>query len=207
MIHPDTGMVFVSDEIGLGVVATASLPRGTIVWAQDRFDVEIPLQTYRELDAAHRAVVDRYAHLDAGKNRILCWDAGRYVNHDCRPSLRGVGSTMMIATRDLAPGDAITCDYAECNLDETLRCSCGAPTCREYIRREDLVTFAPAWDEEVRFLCQAARQVPQPLWPYLRRPDETRALIWGYRTIPSFAHIYGEGLDAMPPSVITRTSL
>lgn len=195
MIHPSTGLVFVSDEIGLGVVATGPIPRGTLVWVLDRFDIQIPVEQYADLDVTHRVVVDRYAHLDAARNRVMCWDAGRYVNHHCQPSIRGIGSAMMVATRDLAPGDAITCDYAECNLDAPMRCSCGATSCRGSVRREDLVTYAPAWDEEVRFLCHAARTVPQPLWPFVLRPDEARALIWGYRSPPSFAHMFDGALD------------
>lgn len=35
MMHPDTRLVFVSEAQGLGVVATAFLPMGTILWVRD----------------------------------------------------------------------------------------------------------------------------------------------------------------------------
>jgi len=35
MIHPDTEVRFINDEIGYGVVAKKLIPKGTITWVQD----------------------------------------------------------------------------------------------------------------------------------------------------------------------------
>ncbi|MCA9583611.1 MAG: hypothetical protein KC416_17550, partial [Myxococcales bacterium] len=74
MMHSVTRLAPVSEVVGLGVFATEAIPRGTILWTQDRFDRVLTPAEIEQLDAAHRAIVDRYAHLDGSKNRILCWD-------------------------------------------------------------------------------------------------------------------------------------
>jgi magnesium transporter len=38
MIHPDTEIQFISEEIGYGVVAKKLIPRGTITWVLDALD-------------------------------------------------------------------------------------------------------------------------------------------------------------------------
>ena len=40
MIHPDTELQFINDEIGHGVVATKLIPAGTITWVLDKLDRE-----------------------------------------------------------------------------------------------------------------------------------------------------------------------
>lgn len=97
---------------------------------------------------------------------MLCWDAGRYVNHSCRPSMRGLGLAAQIAVRDVAAGEEITCDYGECNLATPLRCACGEPGCRGEIRGDDVLAFASRWDGEVAGALQRGRRLPQPLRPF-----------------------------------------
>lgn len=187
MIHPGTSVVKISPEVGLGVVASTAIARGTIVWIQDRFDQVIARAEAEALDDAHRAIVDRYAHLDAEGNRILCWDGGRLVNHACEPTLRGIGPTFMVARWDIQPGEQITCDYAECNLTESLDCCCGSDACRGMIHGHDLATLGPSWDAEARELIVDARRVAQPLIPYAFHRDQLERLLAGDAPIPSFA--------------------
>ena len=42
MIHPSTELKYVSPEIGIGVVATEFIPKGTITWALDPLDQVFP---------------------------------------------------------------------------------------------------------------------------------------------------------------------
>jgi hypothetical protein len=187
MIHPDTRVAEVDARIGVGVFATATIPRGTIVWCQDRFDRVFTRDEVAVLDAPHRRILERYAHLDARANFILCWDAGRLVNHHCDPSIRGLGANVMLAIRDIAPGEEITCDYAECNIDPALECRCGAPACRGRIHGRDLLTHCAAWDAEVLGTIPQARSVAQPLWAYLLEPELIGDLLSGRRPIPSMS--------------------
>jgi len=178
MIHPDTELVFISAQVGRGVRATAAIPRGTVVWARDRFDLVLSAEEVEALPPAHRGVVEVWGYRDRRGRWILCADAGRFVNHSCEPAIRGVGDDLMIAVRDLSPGDEITCDYAECNV--ALRCACGAPGCRTEVREDDLHTYAERWDDEVRDALREAGLVQQPLFPFVLDPARTRAYLEGH---------------------------
>lgn len=199
VIHPHTSVAHVSAEVGRGVIADQTIRRGTIVWTQDRFDRVLAAAEVAALDAPHRAIVDRYAHQDAHGNSVLCWDAGRLVNHHCDPAIRGVGPTMMVARRDLAAGEPITCDYAECNLDPALACRCGSPACRRSIHGRDLLRLGADWDAEVQGLLAAAASVEQPLWPYLLDPGGTEDMLHGRTPVPTFLSQCAFGPRAADP--------
>ena len=190
MIHPSARLLPAAAHIGDGMFATAPIPRGTIVWTQDVLDQVFSPDSFESLPPALYEQVDRYAHLDPDQNRILCWDEGRYINHDCAPTLRGVGPWFQAARRDLVPGDELTCDYAECNIDPPLRCSCETSQCRHIVRASDLVRFGPLWDAEARELAALAATVQQPLWPYLLDPESARAWLDGTAPLPSFSSLY-----------------
>lgn len=197
MIHPWTRVAPVSPEIGDGVIATARIAAGTIVWAQDRLDQVISPAARHGLDPMLRAVVDRYAYVDENGNYVLCWDAGRLVNHACDANLHGIGSRVLVAARDIEAGEEITCDYADCNLDWTLDCACAAPSCRGRITRDDLSRLAPHWDALSQHLVPLVKAVAQPLWPCLLDPQEFVAMLDGRLTIPSYTELYParEGLS------------
>ena len=176
--------------IGDGVFATAPLPAGTIVWTQDPLDRIIAPGELERLPALLRGLVERYAYIDDRGDHILCWDAGRLVNHSCAANLRGIGARVLVAARDIGPGEEITCDYAECNLETPLACACGAPGCRGEIARADLERLADAWDAEVARLLPLVRRAEQPLWPAQVDPEETAAMLDGRRPVPSFRVLY-----------------
>ncbi|MCA9705535.1 MAG: SET domain-containing protein [Myxococcales bacterium] len=189
MIHPFTRILPIDEEIGDGVFATQRIPRGTIVWTQDGLDRVMLEEHLEDMSPALRAQVERYAHLDAARNRILCWDAGRYINHHCDPTLRGVGPWFQVARRDIEAGEELTCDYAECNVDPALECRCGAPGCRRLVHGRDLLELATGWDREAAALAVAARAVEQPLWPFLLDPAAAEAWIAGRVPLPSFVEL------------------
>src|SRR5262249_25238227 len=139
MIHPDTELRFIDREVGHGVFATRFIPRGTITWALDEFDQLLAPAQVAALAPAQRAQVEEYAYVDARGNYVLCWDLGRYVNHGCDPTSRGIGPAFEIAVRDIQPGEQLTSDYAELNITAAFRCRCGSPRCRGVIRADDLL--------------------------------------------------------------------
>lgn len=185
MIHPKTRLRFVSDAVGHGVFATELIPRGTVVWALDPLDQRISLEAFDELPPKAQEIVKHYAYLGDGE-WILCWDEGRYVNHSCAPSLRSFGFDAMVATRDILPGEEITCDYAEsCNEQEELACLCGAAECRGAAAVHDVGQWAARWDAESREAAAFAGEVAQPLLEYVTDPEGLRALIEGRAPLPS----------------------
>jgi hypothetical protein len=161
------------------------VPRGTILWCRDLLDRVYTPEEKDRLPRSYRAILDRYGYRDAAGRTILCWDAGRLVNHSCRPAMRGVGPDVMIAVRNLPAGDEVTCDYAECNLTEPMTCRCRLPECRRRIRGDDLLRLSAAWDEEVHSALPDVLRVPQPLWSFLLEPDRFGSIARGETRPPS----------------------
>jgi hypothetical protein len=200
MIHPDTELRFVSHAVGHGVFATAAIPRGTLLWVRCHFDRVIPRAEVEAMNADYRAVLERYAYVDSDGDYALCWDLARRLNHSCAPSMRGIGQQFDIAVRDIARGEQITCEYGVLNLSGTLRCQCGAPDCRSYVRGDDVLHLGRAWDAEVAAVLPLARSVAQPLLPFARDPDQFWRWADGTEARPSVL-AYHDGAHAVDADV------
>lgn len=101
MFHPSTEVRFIRQEIGLGVVATRRLPRGTVVWVGDPFDLSV---SEAELDALHplyQAALYRFSYRDQRGRWCLSWDHGRYVNHSCDANTLCGAHDFSVAIRDI----------------------------------------------------------------------------------------------------------
>ena len=49
-----------------------------------------------------------------------------FLNHSCEPNVGFAGNTVLVAMRDIAPGEELTTDYALFDdHGETMRCRCG----------------------------------------------------------------------------------
>lgn len=185
MIHPDTELRWISAEIGHGVRATRRIPRGTLTWVLCALDRVLSRADVDALGPLYRPFVDRYAYVDHLDRQILCWDAGRHVNHHCDANSRALGLEAQIAIRDIEAGEELTCDYGECNLDAPLTCHCGAAGCRETIRAGDLRAYASRWDEEIRAAVAVAASLDQPLLEFTSNPAEIEAILRGVAPVPS----------------------
>lgn len=172
MIHPDTALRFISDDIGYGVVATKAIPKGTIVWVGDPLDQRIPVAQVAELGPLFAGTIDKYAWLDTQDVYILCWDISRYVNHSCDASSLSVGTfDFTMAVRDIEAGEEITDDYGTLNLTETFTCACGSPKCRKDVGPDDPSRMTTTWDAIVREALPSAANVAQPLMSLLSAAD------------------------------------
>ena len=62
-----------------------------------------------------------------------------YANHSCNPNAGFEGQIVIVAMRDIAPGEEICIDYAMCDgtpYDE-FTCQCGAENCRGRVSGDD----------------------------------------------------------------------
>jgi uncharacterized protein len=62
-----------------------------------------------------------------------------FINHSCAPNCGMRGNTVLVALRDIEPGEAITYDYAMSDgsdYDE-FECGCGSPRCRGKVTGND----------------------------------------------------------------------
>ena len=59
-------------------------------------------------------------------------EPGDMLNHSCEPNCGLQGSQILVAMRDIAPGDELSFDYAMCDASDydEFRCLCGSPACR-----------------------------------------------------------------------------
>lgn len=179
MIHPATELRWVSDEVGFGVFSTAFIPRGTITWVRDEMDQVLGPERMRSLPAPVRQRVEFFSFIDRRGDHVFCWDIGRYVNHACDPTSRGLGDDAEVAIRDIRRGEQMTSDYAELNIMTSFSCRCGSPRCRAGVGPGDLERYFQAWDEEVRTAVPDILRVDQPLWALIESPDEIRAAAEG----------------------------
>ncbi len=163
MIHPDTEIRFVRPEIGVGVFATRFIPRGTITWVPDQLDSRFTPAQFTAMPRLMQEYVDRYSFVDSTGSYVLCWDHARYMNHNCRPNVRGLGELVDIAVRDIHPGEELTCEYAGFNLASSLRCMCGETCCRQMILTGDLWQWFSEWDAEVAVAAANVGSVSQPI--------------------------------------------
>jgi uncharacterized protein len=165
MIHPDTEIRRVDDVVGIGVFATAPIPRGTITWALDPLDQVLPESRLASLGPRWEGWLDHHTYHDPQGRRVLCWDAARSMNHSCRPTCGGSDLGFEVALVDIAPGEQLTNDYGTLHLapSEGFTCRCGALGCRGSVAPD-----GHAWERwlpELRAALALLTAVPQPLGP------------------------------------------
>jgi uncharacterized protein len=61
-----------------------------------------------------------------------------FINHSCEPNVGFAGNIVLVAMRDIDPGEELTTDYALFDdYDGTMECRCGTPSCRGTISGRD----------------------------------------------------------------------
>ncbi len=163
MIHPQTKLKWVSNEIGYGVFATTLIPKGTAVYVRDALEITIGRDAPLAMNPTYSEIIRKYSYIDAKGNYVLSWDHGRFVNHCCFPNTITTGYGFEIAIRDIQPGEEITDDYGLFNLDEDIPLSCDKGNCRGMARACDFDANVERWDGIVREALTHFYLVDQPL--------------------------------------------
>jgi len=185
MIHPDTELRFINQQIGYGVIATRLIPRGTITWVRDDFDQTFSAAQVEGMTSPYRSIVAKYCFVDARGDFVLCWDLARYMNHSCAPSCRSAGYDFELAVRDIQPGEELTDDYGSLNLEYDFTCACGSSACRKQIQPGDLLRYAEKWDQSVADPFLLIPTLLQPLWPLVKETAVIRSALAGETLIAS----------------------
>ena len=178
MLHPQTQLRFINDQLGYGVFATAVIPVGTIVYVQDGLDIVIPPDSPLLQEPVQRAQIDKYAILEADGQRTIAWDIGKYVNHCCQANMLSTGYGFEIAVRDIQPGEEMRDDYGLFNLEWDIDLICTYDACRGRIKPKDFSTQIKQWDAQVQNALRHTLDVAQPLWSLL--DSETEAALQSY---------------------------
>lgn len=172
MIHPDTEIKFINEQVGYGVVATKLIPKGTITWVQDELDRVYTPQEVSSLSDLMRNYLETYCFTNAKGEKILCWDYAKYVNHSFKPSCFSTAYDFEIAIRDIQPGEQLTDDYGYLNLETPFE-PADEGTERKIVYPDDILTYHEQWDDLVRemipYIFTAQQQpllhlIPESTW-------------------------------------------
>jgi len=163
VIHPDTELRFINDEIGFGVFAKKFIPKGTIVWAKDDLDHTLDESWVNSLEPIRRKQVLKYSYRDRKGNYILCWDIGRFVNHSFHSSCIDTAYDFELAARDIHPGEELTDDYGFLNLDEPFNCLPEEGSTRQRVMPDDFLNYYKEWDQKAMEAIKYINKVEQPL--------------------------------------------
>lgn len=123
-------------EKGWGSFATEPIPAGETVAAFGGWVVTLDvLQTLSEDRLSRSIQVDADLYLVSDVTPA----AGDMLNHSCEPNCGLLGQTLLVAMRDIAPGEELTFDYAMCDASDydEFRCRCEQPNCRGIVTGSD----------------------------------------------------------------------
>ena len=171
VIHPDTELRYINEQIGFGVFATKFIPKGTIVWALDPFDQIIQPDILKEVDPHRKSLIQKYAYRNEKGQYVLCWDLGKYINHSFHANCMGTAYNCEIAIRDIYPGEELTDDYGTLNIEEPFECLKEDGTDRQIVYPDDLLNYHKQWDQQVIEALTYFNEVEQPLLQLLNPND------------------------------------
>ena len=134
---------------GWGSFALETIPAGETVAAFGGWIVTgASLAALSEARQSRSIQVDSDLYLLSGDTP----EPGDMLNHSCEPNCGLLGQTLLVAMRDIAPGEEMCFDYAMCDASDydEFSCLCEAPTCREVVtgadwRDPDLQTRYDGW--------------------------------------------------------------
>jgi len=120
---------------GRGMFAMLPIAKGEIVtvWGGD----VVPTAVFKDLadyQKSQSAQVADGFHLVSSKP-----GPGDFINHSCDANAGLQGQIVIVALRDIAPGEEVCIDYAMCDStpDEEFECACGSANCRGTITGDD----------------------------------------------------------------------
>lgn len=174
MIHPDTEVKFISEEIGYGIVATKLIPEGTITWVQDELDQVYTPEQVAEMLPYTQEMIDKFTFRNNKGNFVMCWDTAKYVNHSFNSNCISTAYDFEIAIRDIQVGEELTDDYGYLNVSEAFKAKDeGSP--RTTVYPDDLLNFHKEWDTKLASSFKKMNKTPQPLERLL--PQNIRSIV------------------------------
>jgi SET domain-containing protein len=81
MLHPAFDLRHISEEEGLGVVATRFIPKGTMTSIETDLDLILTPAQMEQLDSAHQELIKKYGYRKPTGDFFLDWDHARFINH------------------------------------------------------------------------------------------------------------------------------
>ena len=197
MMHPNTELRFVSEDVGLGVFATTFIPQGTIVWILDDLDIILEEDYVDSLDEIRQEIVYKYSYQNNEGQYILCWDHSRYMNHSFHPNCIATAYEFELAARDIYPGEQVTCDYGTMGEDEDFECVPEENTVRTKVKADDYLSLYLEWDEMAKQAFTHFNTVEQPLKHLISKEfiDKINAVASGREPLDSILTTFEDESD------------
>lgn len=189
MIHPNTELKLINEQVGYGVFATLDIAEGTIVYVKDSLELIISPTDYLMNSEEMKEVIEKYSYIDEKGNRIISWDFAKYVNHCCNCNTISTGYGFELAIRDIKKGEQITDEYGIFNLENSMTLICGEQNCRKEIKPSDFETYYQKWDEKIKKSIVNLFNVEQPLMPFIDK-DTREELDELYRNPSKYKSVY-----------------
>ena len=162
MIHPDTEIRFINDDVGLGVIAKRPIPCGTVTWVMDSLDRTFSPADLDQLQQPVREVLDRYSYRNRDGHYVYCWDHAKYMNHSFHSNCLLTAYGLEIAVRDIAAGEGLTNDYGCFNIIESFA-PCEEQGSRQIVQPDDLKNYHQEWDAKIQSSVKFLPKVEQAL--------------------------------------------
>jgi len=162
MLHPDTQVQWINEEIGCGIVATCDIPKGTITWVNDPLDRILSPQEVDALPTVCRDTLMKYSYRNRHGDYVLCWDNTRFMNHSFTPNCITTAYNFELAVRDIRKGDELTNDYGSLNILEPFH-ACDEGNERKVVYPDDLARHYADWDRQLEAAFESVNEVAQPL--------------------------------------------
>jgi hypothetical protein len=108
--------VAASDVEGVGVFAAEPIKKGTLIWRYEPdFDRLVPAAWLDEQTPMMQDFLRKYAYPahDRPEMLVIEIDNGRFMNHTLKPNTDFTRVVEGYATRDIAPGEELLCNYSE----------------------------------------------------------------------------------------------
>ncbi len=165
---------------GKGVFAKEKIKKGEIVNISG--GIVITEKEYKELEKKFGEFVRHYT-LQISEGFYLICSLGEnelekddFFNHSCNPNCGIVGQIVMVAMRDIEPGEELTYDYAmtDSDPDDFMVCHCGSKNCRKIITGND-------WKNpklQKKYQGFFASHIEEKIKTYKKNRKEKKALRW-----------------------------
>lgn len=167
MLNPNIQLQFINESVGFGLRASQFIPKGTIIWAHDKFDVVITGKEMEHLEEIYKKTLIKYAYRNQHGDFIFYWDNARFMNHSFDSNCILTAYDFEIAIRDIAAGEEITSDYGCYNVPGIVNLLPENSAQRTAITPHDILLYHQLFDEKASQGLACFDKVEQPLKPII----------------------------------------
>jgi SET domain-containing protein len=102
---------------GIGLFTHGPIGAGAVIWRfHPRVDWRVSIDELQRFPPRFRDCLQTYCYLETSGILVFCSDNARFMNHAEEPNCDDAGNELILALRDIRPGEELTCDYRQVRL-------------------------------------------------------------------------------------------